>query len=709
MGPGLTLVLIIAIATLGAAAAFLWRRAHAHGGAARMLSAQFAAPQPTLDDPLADEPLLLTEEALPEEPKGRGTLRWGLGAALLFLPAAAFLFSGASAAILMWLALVGVLAGIGAAERFGWSPAAWLAAGGAGLWSLIGVRLAYFEDASLWPAIFTALIACAGLWRMRKDGPAGFAIAIAACAAIGTACLGIGAASPYGAALAFIVLLAAIAGAVVRKLEPALALAWLLACFGLFALSGQRAAEVWLMPACVLTAALFLSIEFFSVPRLGRDGILPAATGAIAAPFAVYILYAADIAPGRDLTQAIAWLAIAVVQGAILWRAARTPGGLHELGFAIAPPALCLAASLIAAFSIGLLSLWATAPIALCAAACAWVDARARHPIWKFLAAVFLAAALFNTVRNTLLLYIGVTGADAVAFILAGIAAPALALGLSARLFSLRAPWTSAALEASALALGIVACSSSIRWIATSGAPAQAFISFSEAGAHISVWIALAAVLLLREDRGAHDVRRATAILLISVSCSFFFLANLGALNPWWGRAPDTAAGIGFFNMLLLGYAAPGAALGGLGLIAHRRHWRRTSLGLLSIAALAGLIWICLEMRRAHHGPDLSAGGVLPWESVGLSSILLAGAAALILARPWLDAAERTLAAGLAVLLLAKLIAIDLFMAPGAARTISLVLLAIAGALIALPRETRLAALRAEIEARFRRPEPVSP
>lgn len=689
---------------LVAASAALFARARAHAGAARSIAADLE----TLDRPAppagadAQEPLLLTEVVdaplrrlfLPDAIRRPKPLHLAMAAAFLS-PAAALALSGPTPAAMMWLATAATIAFLILAERLDWRPASWLGVAAASLWGAIALATQRPEADNVWFAALLAACGAAGVIHMRRHLLAGLALFAAMSAMLGLACLMLGAASAYGACLAALIGAAALSGAIYRTLEPALALSWLVACLGLYALSGQSTAPVWLTPAAVLAAALYLAIEAFTLPVRGREAIVPATTGAVAAPFAVGVLLGQSV--GMESFAASAFILAAATQSAVLAYGARRLGGVGAFGLAIAPPALSIATCLVLALTTLLGVLWAAAPLAACAIAFAAVNTRAPSPAWSVGALIVAGAASVCAFDVTLLLLIGARGTDAAILIAAGLAAPAILIGLAALVFAPRAPWTAAFLEAAALAIGIVALFMALRWIAAAQTPGMMFMGFAEAGAHVALWCGAALLLFQSEERGAFYVRRFFAALLCALA-GLGAIAALGAvMNPWWGVWPTAAQGLPLLNTLAIGYAAPAALIGALAWRAHRRRWTRSYVIALAFAGLLGGLWAVLEARRAFSGPDLSPRGLVDAANLTLSLMALAAAIGLRAARTRLDISERTLAAALCAAILVKLALVDLAAAPGALRTASIAILALAGCALALPRT--------ELKA----PEPASP
>jgi hypothetical protein len=679
----LNIILIAILVGLVVAIAYLFRRSLAHMHAARQFEA-FApsTAAPSAFDPSTDEPLLLTEEWR-EKPE---TLPWALAAVAAIAPASAFLLRGGIAEGVMWIALIMALTGIFlASEHWRWAPGSWLAAGGATLWSLLTLRFAPPAPTNEWVPVFLAVLACAGLAHMRKARAGGLALAAGMGVATAVYSATLGADTPSGLALVFIVAASAVAGAMWRKHEGALIAAWLLGCGGLYVLSGQEGAEAWLTPASVLMAALFLAIQVIALPMRGREGLIPAATGAIAAPFAIGVLSQSQVGPSGAVFDAGAWLLIAAFQVGVIVYAGRRAGGLAQLGLAIVPPGLALIACLIAAMSV-FGPVWAAALLSASTIAFALAAAREPHPLWNISACTCALAGLVHAASGTNLL-LGARDAEALGLIFGAFVAPAAFLGFAGRLFAPRAPWTHATLEAGALIAGFAALIACVRFIGGHGAPGDLFIGAAETGVHLALWIGCAALLFLYERGGAFFVRRGAAAALIGLAAAALAFGAGGALNPWWGRLPTPAIGLPILNLLALGYALPAIAFGALSWLAFMRKWRIVRAGAVALAVFAAGLWLALEIRRGFHGADLSAGGAFPAETLVFSLLLLTASGALYVLRPQARDFEPGLATLLAGAIVAKAIFVDLNLPADGWRIASIVIMALACAALAAPRE----------------------
>src|SRR5690606_23968098 len=150
----------------------------------------------------------------------------------------------------------------------------------------------------------------------------GAAMAVAMSAA--TLALGgmIGMASPAGLGFAAIVAAAAVIGALSLRLESIHLAAFGAALLGLFVLSGQPSAAIWFTPAAAWTGALFLGVAAVRVPQLGARGVAIAGTGALTPLTALAGLYDAQHGLADPYAAAGAFLALAILLGAIIAAAA---------------------------------------------------------------------------------------------------------------------------------------------------------------------------------------------------------------------------------------------------------------------------------------------------------------------------------------------------------------------------------------------------
>ncbi|MBL8552305.1 MAG: DUF2339 domain-containing protein [Hyphomonadaceae bacterium] len=646
------------------------------------------------------EPLLLVDVVTPgdlsAEKHGLRRLAW-VGAFVAVAAPSLEIFTGGTASGLMWISMVLAIGAVFAASHFAWKPAGWFGALGAIGWAALASERWLVEPEGAWPAVFLFVIAMAGIWLIRRQPAAGSIMFTGAGLIAAYAAFGDQAAGPFGAALALAAVIAAVAGGALRKLEPATGVGWLIACVGLYVLSGQGAAQPWLMPAFVLFAAVFFAIEAIALPMLGRAGMMVAALGAISPLLAVGVLYNAGIGPtigsGGRAGEALAFLGAGALQAGVLLLCARRLKDLKALSFAIAPVGAGLVFGLIAAAVVGLGVVWSAAALSAGAMAFARLHQYTPHRLWPMAAAALMVAAVVQACRSTWMLLHGVEGAPALAFVALALGVPALMAAFAAREGRTPAPVLHAIFEALALVFGAAALAGIVRWIGTGGVPASTFLGFAEAGAHAAIWLGGAFLLMLCPDVGARGVRRVAARTLLALGLAAATFGVYGWVNPWWGLYPAAVLGPATFNTLAIGFLAPAIAVAALAWLAQKRGAEWLSVLALCAAGALVLTWAGLEIRRDFHGAqnlgEIWGWGVFGAENVALSALLLIAALGLLRARGLLDRTERLATWGVVATIIAKVAIVDIHQPADGWRAASLVILALAVAALSVPRKAR--------------------
>ncbi|MGE0595403.1 MAG: hypothetical protein AB7P07_03510 [Hyphomonadaceae bacterium] len=506
----------------------------------------------------------LSTEHLGEEtvqPLTPESLRFVAAAMALLAPLFGFLF-GASATSLAAAGLT-MSAGVVAISALPlWRGAAWVAAAGAAAWGTIGA-LAGAEHVAL--VLATAAAGLLGLGAARWLDFAPGAI-VAAAAAATTLALGaqthmIGSS---GAAFATLALAGAMLGASSLRVEALHAGAFMAACAGLFALSGQNDAAVWFTPAAALFGAVFLGVAAARAHVLRPRGLLIVATGVAAPLFAVNALFAAQhgLADPRAAAAAFALLTL-VFAGILAMAARRSVRGVTQLRSV----AWVLAAGALTAATAAIFLALPTplTPAALSAAALGLValDRRAPHVLWRRAA---MAAGLMA--------FVGAYASagfnwPAPAVIACALAAPALLAAGAAHVAHARGRGTAAFFEASAILSAALTASALLR-AGFVAAGAEATITFVEAGAHVAAWLALALGLAARAHRGATSTRIGASMLLGGAALATCLIAGMLWLTPYWlTHAPRLSPAV--LQHAPLGFAAPAILAW-----AHWAYWRET-------------------------------------------------------------------------------------------------------------------------------------
>lgn len=166
-------------------------------------------------------------------------------------------------------------------------------------------------------------------------------------------------------------------------------------------------------------------------------------------------------------------------------------------------------------------------------------------------------------------------------------------------------------------------------------------------------WVGLAAFLRWRLSDGLKNVFLFAERALLGLAATHMVLANVLALNPWWGGGP-AIGGPMILNILLLAYLVPAAAFAGLAYLARQSGEMVQARGAGLFAAALCYVWLLLSIRHGFHAPDLAAGGVSEVESWTYSIItILYGTLLLVVGAFQRSAVLRF--AGLGVLMLAVL------------------------------------------------------
>lgn len=154
----------------------------------------------------------------------------------------------------------------------------------------------------------------------------------------------------------------------------------------------------------------------------------------------------------------------------------------------------------------------------------------------------------------------------------------------------------------------------------------------AEFSLNIIAWLLIAAALRWRHRAKNAPVIRIAENLLVGAAGVLFAGASLVLHNPWWGADSDQVDGPPILNMTLVHFAAPAMALA---LCAYAARvsgamMRSRVFGLAS--ALAGLVFLIMEVRHAFHAPDLARGAVTLGEGWCYSAAMTLDAAALLVA-----------------------------------------------------------------------------
>jgi len=514
-----------------------------------------------------------------------------------------FIDGGANAVVASGLAIAAAMMAI--SLRPIWSVAAWASVMTAVGWAGTGFALgAAVAD----PLSFSILLALAGVIgivtaHLRNAAP-GSAMALAMAGAALALGAQIGMFSPAGAAFAVIAAGAAIVGSLSLRLDAMHSAAFGAAVIGLFVLSGQDGAAIWFTPVAVWAGALFFAIAVVRVPQLGARGLALAGTGAFAPIGVIAALHAAGHGLTHPYAAAAALIAFGLLLcGLIALAATRRDRGLGALRLTL----WVLVTGAFAAFASGI-ALAAPAQIAAPAFAalalvCAGLDATLPNRVWRAFAVIstFIAAAFALVTARDLL-------AETISpwFALGlGVVLPATLSGASAYLFDRSgARQTAAFHETAAFVFAIAAANVALRIAFAGGATLLQPITFVEASAHCTLWLAVSLFAGWRVRHGARAVRQAFARGAAMAALAGLLVSGVLWLSGVWGQAPDSA----WFARDSFAFLIPSVLLW-----AHWFYWRQNNMASRArVAFAAGAVSIAVFLAL-----ELTALTTLPtWAKI---------------------------------------------------------------------------------------------
>ena len=513
------------------------------------------------------------------------------------------------------LVALGALVGLGRRQPALLWTAAGLALAGAGAYAAFSVMSGPVVGTTAPAALAAATLAVLGVLlalvapeaQARRGAAALHAAAFAALAA-GAMLIGVDGAFGWGLAFAVAATLVLATG---PARDAALITAWLAACVGLFALSGDPLASAAMTPAAALAGAGFLGAGLARTPRPDGHGLVLFALAA-AAPLAAVPL--ALTGPAA----ALGFAGVAALLGLGFARAAQAQGGAENVTLAAWPLALGAAAA-------GAGALLAAAPSALvgplAAAAALSLSLLAARTRAGALAASAGAVAVFSVIA----VLDAVRVAPGAAAGWAGAVMAVLALLTGAWLASTRrlggAPATGVALAAAGIVTALAAPLILFPAIVT---------ELRGAGAVASGWLAMGFVLYALGDPEGAARRAGLAVAALGAALAGWAL--LISANPWWsaGAAPLPAGAAGL--VLMLGAGFPALLCSAVATSAALRRDRRSALGFGAAALVLTVAGAALALRSAAYGPaGLSEPGLSSLELIGLTLTLAGVGAALAL------------------------------------------------------------------------------
>jgi uncharacterized membrane protein len=181
------------------------------------------------------------------------------------------------------------------------------------------------------------------------------------------------------------------------------------------------------------------------------------------------------------------------------------------------------------------------------------------------------------------------------------------------------------------------------------------------------------AILVALDLRSPSAVFRYGSLALGVLSVVFIVLQHFANLNPL--HTDETTGRIPVFNLLLLGYLLPSAAMGALAWYARNVRPRWYVAMLVLIASLLGFAYATLSVRRIFHGEFIGLWkGLSQLETYSYSALWLAlGVALLILGVKLNSRLLRIASGGLVVVAVAKVFLFDMSELEGVLRALSFI------------------------------------
>jgi hypothetical protein len=518
-------------------------------------------------------------------------------------PALGFAFNASAATIVACGLAIGA-AMMAIAHRPAWRAAAWAAVATSGAWALIGFALgsAHADPASY--SVCAALAAVVGLAHAHHHRVStGVTMALTMTIAVLALSLQVGMVSAAGVGFAFIVAASAITGALSLRLEAMHFGAFGAALLGLFVLSGQPSAAIWFTPATAWAGAIFFAIAAIRVPQLGARGLAIAGTGALAPLMAITALYFSQHGLADRYAAAAGFAVLsALLIGVIAAATMRRERGLDALKATLWMLLAGALTAFAAAVSLALPAALAAPAFAFAAFALSAIDLGLPSRAWRAFACLCSVFALIFAFATAQVLLSEMSPWPAWMLIGAGVAAPALILGVAAWAAKRRDARASAGfLESAVIVLAVLAADLAVRVIYAGGAVLLQPVSFAELGAHASIWLLAALVVRMRARHGVRRVRIAFSNTMLAVTVGALLTAAALWMTPFWIPRQSTA---GFISRDTLGFLAPGLIL-----LAHAWIWRQrgaepqTRISLASGALLVAA-FLTLEVTRADGDSD---------------------------------------------------------------------------------------------------------
>lgn len=229
------------------------------------------------------------------------------------------------------------------------------------------------------------------------------------------------------------------------------------------------------------------------------------------------------------------------------------------------------------------------------------------------------------------------------------------------------------ALEASASLFSLVGIAMLVRHAMNGGIVHAGTPTLAEQSIYTLMALGGGAIMIALDRRSPSPVFRYGSLVLGVLSLGFIVLQHMVNLNPL--HTDESTGRIAVFNLLLLGYLLPCAAMGALAWYARRARPRWYVAMLALGGSLLGFAYATLSVRRLFHGEFIGSWkGLSQLETYSYSALWLAlGVAVLTLSVRLNSHLLRIASAGLVVVAVAKVFLFDMSELEGVLRALSFI------------------------------------
>lgn len=480
---------------------------------------------------------------------------------------------------------------------------------------------------------------------------------------------------------------------------------------GLMVESEALASPRLMTPAGYLIAALFLFTGFWQARKLAAHASNPAAAWALFAvllPLLVIGLHWTGFGNiNIDFFYAFQFLALAALVASAAELIGRAERPLHAGG----PAVSVFAAGGVAA---PILAIHAGFGPGLTAVLCGMVIALPalvyRIRTWAVLPVLSTASSVLVigqiAVDPSIVGELDLGKTPVFNWLLPGYAVPAIGAGFAAwQLKRLADGRMRMVQEAFAALFALLTAAILVRHAMTGGELSSDTISLAEQAIYTLIAVGGGAVLIALDTRSPSPVFRIGSMIVGGLSMIFIVISHFVILNPLVTN--ESTGTIPVFNLLMLAYLLPAAAMAALALYARPKRPKPyvACLGLTASALAFG--YVTLTIRRLYWGEFIGQWkGLTEWETYTYSAAwLILGAVILVIGIRLNSTALRLASAALIVIAVAKVFLFDMSQLEGVLRALSFIGLGVVLIGIGIFYQRMMAASRSAEEGEPQAPE----